>query len=73
MEAKTKKGKIKISPHMGLWLFLPNSNLGHFTLCQWFGNITKHIIITFESKKYQTNQKTKQNPLTYDNGHFDIL
>ena len=54
---KEKEEKMKITPHMGLWPFLQNLNLGHLTLCKWFGSITKLIMITFESKKYKTNQK----------------
>ena len=68
IEAKKKNRKIQIITHMCLWPFLPNQNLGQFDLCQWLGNVTKHIRTTFESKKLKSKQNRMQNLLTYDNG-----
>jgi hypothetical protein len=56
-EKEKEKKKIHISPHMSLWLFLPIFHLGHSTWFRWFGNVTRHIRILFESKKCKANQK----------------
>jgi hypothetical protein len=47
---KEEKDKMKIAPHMCLWPFLQIYNLGHFSWFRWFGNVTKQLRITFESR-----------------------